>query len=54
MLHYTRLESLTRDKHVSLLVSFVSYKDNEVFEYNIRVLNLHGHDYLLITAESNV
>jgi hypothetical protein len=30
VLHYTRLESLTRDKHPSLLGPFVSCKENEV------------------------
>jgi hypothetical protein len=28
--HYTKLEKLARDKHSSLLGSFVSYKENEV------------------------
>ncbi len=30
MLHYTRMESLSRNKHSSLLVAFVSCKENEV------------------------
>ncbi len=32
VLHYTRLKSLARDKHSSLLGPFVSYEENKEFK----------------------
>jgi hypothetical protein len=34
VLHYTRLERLVRDKHSSLLGSFVSYEEDKWVEYD--------------------
>ncbi len=48
MLHYTRLCSLTKDKHSCLLGLFLSYKENEVLNtasedfVNSQATNIQG------------